>query len=76
VLLEQLHDQRPALIQSSAQRRVGDPVQVPEEILSLRTWWDEENTGSFFNEPLSFCSRSQTGCTPMHWVVLVYTGSY
>ncbi len=41
MFLKQLHDQGPALIQSSAQRRVGDPVQISEEILSFCTWLNE-----------------------------------
>lgn len=51
MFLKQLHDQGPALIQGSAQRRVGDPVRVSEKIFSLCTWFNEDDIGSLFKAP-------------------------
>lgn len=42
MLLKQLHDQRSTLVQSPAQRRVRDPVQVSHRNLALQTWGDRE----------------------------------
>lgn len=43
MLLEELHDQSPPLVQGAAQRRVGHLVelQLPQDVLPIRSW---ENT--------------------------------
>lgn len=51
MFLKQLHDQGPALVQSSTQRRAGDPVQIPEKILSFCTGLNKECIGITFNTP-------------------------
>lgn len=42
MFLKQLHHQGPPLVQSSTKRRAGDPVQIPEKILSFCTGFNEE----------------------------------
>lgn len=57
MFLKQLHDQGPALVQSSTQRRAGDPVQIPEKILSFCTRLNKECIASLSIHLLEqFCS--------------------
>jgi len=49
MFLKQLHDQGPALVQCSAQRRVRNPVQVSRGDLAFWTWEDRaahQSTGN------------------------------
>ena len=57
MLLKELHDQSPPLVQGAPQRRVGDLIklQLPQDVLPVRAWgeslcygWEQGQPGLWF----------------------------